>query len=71
MVETSWIQPYLEPERTIEVGVPFGEEGPPIVEDLSMAELAARQVMSANYRCRSCIATHSSPLDIYTTLRVS
>ena len=33
MVETSWIQPYLEPEQTIEVGVFFGEEGPPTVED--------------------------------------
>jgi hypothetical protein len=33
MVEGSWIQPCLEPERTIEVGVPFGEEGPPTVED--------------------------------------
>jgi hypothetical protein len=33
MVETSWIQPCLEPERTIEVGGSFAEESPPAVED--------------------------------------
>ena len=33
MVEGSWIQPCLEPERTIEVGAPFGEESLPTVED--------------------------------------
>lgn len=35
MVETSWIQPCLEPEWTVEVevGASFGEEGPSAVED--------------------------------------
>jgi hypothetical protein len=46
-------------------------EFPHLFPPLSMAELAARQAISASYRCRSGIATHSSPLDIYTTMRVS